>query len=51
MRARPFNFEAETKAARIRVRAERKAGRLLKEMPNAPGARGNPGGTLPLPAL
>jgi hypothetical protein len=35
------NFEAETKAARIRLRAERRAGQLLKEMPKAKGSPGN----------
>lgn len=38
------NTEAERKACEIRLRAERKAGELLKKSEKAKGARGNPGG-------
>lgn len=38
------NLDAERHAAEIRVRAERKCGELLAEMPKAKGAAGNPGG-------
>lgn len=38
------NTEAERRACEIRLRAERKAGELLREMEKAKGARGNPGG-------
>jgi hypothetical protein len=38
------NYDAERRAVEIRVRAERKAGTLLRAMEKAKGARGNPGG-------
>jgi hypothetical protein len=38
------NLDAERHAAEIRVRAERRCGELLAEMPKAKGAAGNPGG-------
>lgn len=38
------NIDAERHASEIRVRAERRCGELLAEMPKAKGAAGNPGG-------
>jgi Zn ribbon nucleic-acid-binding protein len=38
------NTELERQAATIRLRAERRGGELLREMPKAKGAQGNPGG-------
>jgi hypothetical protein len=38
------NQEAERKACEIRIRAERRAGEILRDMEKAKGAMGNPGG-------
>lgn len=38
------NVEAERQACEIRLRAERKAGELLRDLQKAVGAKGNPGG-------
>jgi hypothetical protein len=38
------NVEAERQCCEIRLRAERKAGELLRDMEKAKGATGNPGG-------
>lgn len=42
--AQAQNYEAESQAIKIRLRAERRCGELLKEQPKAKGAAGNPGG-------